>query len=184
MNLHTLSSYLQVFSIFKLPHLLFNTIRPENKAFKPHITEISYLPKVKLTLKRFLLIHLPRKKMPILNSQMKNKSFAVDDNVGTSTIADLSVLSEDDEEEVKSNNVWEHVIDTLFKFSLLHPERKRFRKWVKHQTMDDMEQFYLWDENYLSIGELSSSYFESSWDKGNPGFLKNNPIKNLYMLWK
>ena len=27
------------------------------------------------------------------------------------------------------------------------------------------------------IGELS-------WDKGNPEFLKTNPIKNLHMLWK
>ena len=26
-----------------------------------------------------------------------------------------------------------------------------------HQNMDDMEQFYQWDEKYLAIGELSTS---------------------------
>ena len=36
----------------------------------------------------------------------ENKVFDVDDDVGTSTIADLSVPSEVEEEEVKSNNVW------------------------------------------------------------------------------
>ena len=44
--------------------------------------------------------------------------------------------------------------------------------------------FYQWDEKYLSIGELSTSYFENSWDKGNPEFLKTNFIKNLLMIWK
>ena len=34
------------------------------------------------------------------------------------------------------------------------------------------------------IGELPTSYLENSWDKGNPEFLKTNPIKNLHMLWK
>ena len=103
--------------------------------------------------------------------------FDVDDDVGTSTIADLLVPSEDEEEEVKSNNVWEHGIDILFKLSPLHPDGKSLRKLVKHQNMDGMEQFYQWNEKYLAIGELSTSYFENSWDKGNP-------IKNLHMLWK
>ena len=44
--------------------------------------------------------------------------------------------------------------------------------------------FYKWDEKYLSIGELSTSYLENSWDKGNPEFLKASSIKNLHMLWK
>ena len=92
----------------------------------------------------------------------------VDDVVGTSIIADLSVIGEDEEEEVKSNNVWEHAIDILFKLSPLHPDGKSLRKWVKHQAMDDIEHFYQWDEKYLVIGELSTSYFENSWDKGNP----------------
>ena len=69
----------------------------------------------------------------------ENNLFDVDDDVGTSTIADLAVPSEDEaEEEVKSNNVWEHAIDILFKFSPLHPNGKSLRKWVKHQNMDDM----------------------------------------------
>ena len=114
----------------------------------------------------------------------ENKLFDVDDNVGTSTIPDLSVPSEDKEEEVISNNLREHAIDTLFKLSPLHPDGKSLRKWVKHQNMDDMGLFYKWDEKYLSIGELSTSFLDISWDKGNPEFLKTNSIKNLHMLWK
>ena len=38
-----------------------------------------------------------------------------------STIADLSVPSEDEEEEVKSNNIWEHAIDILFRLSPTSP---------------------------------------------------------------
>ena len=57
-------------------------------------------------------------------------------------------------------------------------------KWVKHQNIDDMELFYQWDEKYLAIGELSTSFLENSWDISNPEFLKTNPIKNLHMLWK
>ena len=71
----------------------------------------------------------------------ENKLFDVDDDVGTSTIPDLSVCSEDEEEEVKSNNVWEHTIDILCKLSPLHPDGKSLRKWVKHQSMDDKEFF-------------------------------------------
>ena len=68
----------------------------------------------------------------------ENKLFDVDDDAGTSAIADLPVPSEDEEEEVKSNIVWEHAIDIPFKLSPLHPDGKCLRKWVKHQTMDDM----------------------------------------------
>ena len=85
--------------------------------------------------------------------------FHVDDYVGTSNIADHSVPSEDEEEEVKSNYVWEHAIDILLKLSLLHPDRKSLRKWVKHQNIDDMGQFCQCDENYLAIGEFSSIIF-------------------------
>ena len=81
----------------------------------------------------------------------ENKLFDVHDDVGTSTIADLSVPSEAEEGEVKSHNVWEHAIDILFKLSPLHPDGKSLRKWVKHQNMDDMEQFYQWDEKYLQL---------------------------------
>ena len=98
----------------------------------------------------------------------ENKLFDVDDDVGTSTIPDLSVPSEDEEEEVITTDVWEHAIDILFKLSPLHPDGKSLRKWVEHQNMDDKELFYQWDENYLSIGKLSTSCLENSWDKGNP----------------
>ena len=76
----------------------------------------------------------------------ENILFDVDDDVQTSTIAVLSVPSEDEEEEVKSNNVWEHAIDIQFKLSPLHPDGKSLKNWVKHQNMDDIEQFYQWDE--------------------------------------
>ena len=114
----------------------------------------------------------------------ENIFFDGDDDVGTSTIPDLSVPSEDEEEEVISNKVREHDIDILFKLSPVHPDGKSLRKWAKHQNMDDMEMFYQWDERYLSIGKLSTSYLENSCDKGNPHFLKTNSIKNLHMLWK
>ena len=46
---------------------------------------------------------------------------------------------EDEEEEVKPNNVWEYAIDVLFKLSSLHPEGISLRKWVKYQDMETME---------------------------------------------
>ena len=52
----------------------------------------------------------------------ENKLFDEEANVGTSTISDLSLPSEDEEEEVKSNNVWEYAIDVLFELSALHAE--------------------------------------------------------------
>ena len=92
----------------------------------------------------------------------ENKLFDVDDDVGTSTITDLSLPSEDEEEEIKSNNVWEFAIDVLFKLSPLHPEGKCLRKWVKHQDMENMESFFLWNENWITIGEPHTSYLENS----------------------
>ena len=47
-----------------------------------------------------------------------------------------------------------------------------------------MEQFYEWDERYLAIAELSTSYLDIPWDKKGLEFLKTNPIKNLLMLWQ
>ena len=55
----------------------------------------------------------------------ENNLFDEEDDVGTSTIPDLSLPSEDEEEEVKSNNVWEYAIDVLFKLSPLHPEGEK-----------------------------------------------------------
>ena len=52
----------------------------------------------------------------------ENKLFDEVDDVRTFTIADLSLLSEDEEEEVKSNNVWEYAIDVRFKLSPLHED--------------------------------------------------------------
>ena len=72
----------------------------------------------------------------------ENQLFDVDDAARTSAIADLSVPSEDEEEEVESNIVWEHAIDILFKLSPLHPDGKCLTKWAKHQNMDDMQQVY------------------------------------------
>ena len=91
----------------------------------------------------------------------ENNLFDENDDVGTSTINCLSVPSEVEEEEVKSNNVCEHAIDILFKLSPLNPDGTTLRKWVKHQSMDDMEQVYQWDERYLATGELSTSYYET-----------------------
>ena len=45
----------------------------------------------------------------------ENKLFDEEDDVGTSTIPHLSLPSEDEEEEVKSNNVWEYAIGTEFR---------------------------------------------------------------------
>ena len=41
----------------------------------------------------------------------ENKLFDEGDDVGTSTIPDLSLPSEDEEEEVKSNNACKYAID-------------------------------------------------------------------------
>ena len=43
----------------------------------------------------------------------ENKLYDEEDDVRTSTIPDLSLPSEDEEEEVKSNNFWEYAIDVL-----------------------------------------------------------------------
>ena len=99
------------------------------------------------------------------------KLIDVEDDVGTSTIPDLSLPSEDEEEVVESNNVWEYAINVLFKLSPLHPEGKCLRKWVKHQDMENTEQFFQWNENWITIGEPHTSYLENSWDKSNLEFL-------------
>ena len=54
----------------------------------------------------------------------ENKLFDEQNDVKTSTISNLSLASEDEEEEVKSNYLWEYAIDVLFKLSPLHPEEK------------------------------------------------------------
>ena len=98
----------------------------KKKLLKP--TEVSLDPSIKVETP---IVELPND---------ENKLFDEEDDVGTSTIPDLSIPSEDEEEEVKSNNVWEYAIYVLFKLSPLHPEGKSLRKWVKYQDMDTMEQ--------------------------------------------
>ena len=58
----------------------------------------------------------------------ENTLLDVDNDMGTSNIPDLSVPSEDEDEEVKSNNVWEHAIDILFKLYPLHPDGEKPQK--------------------------------------------------------
>ena len=69
--------------------------------------------------------------------------FDEEDDVGVSTIHDLSIGNEEgeEEEEVTPTKVWDLVIDTLFKPSTAHVDGKNLRKWVQHQGMDTMEQF-------------------------------------------
>ena len=82
-----------------------------------------------------------KEETPILELPNKeNKLFDEDDDVGTSTIPDLSLPSEE-EEEVKSTYVWEYTIDVIYKLSSHHPEGKCLRKWFKYQDMETMEQF-------------------------------------------
>ena len=114
----------------------------------------------------------------------KNKLFDEEDDAGTSTIPDLSLPSEDDDEEVKSKNIWEYAIDILFQLSPLHGEGKSLKKWVIYQDMDKMEQFFQRNEIDITIGEPHTSYLENSWDKSNLEFWKANSILNLHMLWK
>ena len=110
--------------------------------------------------------------------------FDEEDDVGTSTIPYLSLPSEDEEEEVKANNVWEYAIDVLFKLSPLHTEGKRPQKVGQISRNKTKEQFYQWNENDISIGEPHTSCLEISWDKSNLEFLKKNSIRNLHMFWK
>ena len=84
-----------------------------------------------VSLDSFLTVETPTVELP----NDENKLFDKDDDTGESTIPDLSLPSEDEEEEVKSNNIWEYVIGVLFKLSSLHPEGKSLSKWVKYQEM-------------------------------------------------
>ena len=117
----------------------------------------------------------PKEEPP--NTEIPNDGNELFDVNGASTISDPCLPSEDEEKDVKPNIVWEHAIDILFKLSPLHADEA-------YQNMDDMELFYRWGEKCLAIGELSTSYLENSWDKGNPEFLMTNSIKNRHMLWQ
>ena len=82
----------------------------------------------------------------------------------------MSLPSEDEEEELKLNGIWEYAINDLFQLSPVHAEGKSLRNWVKFQEMDTIVQFYEWAEQDIAIGTLQTSYKENSWGK--------------HMLWK
>ena len=85
--------------------------------------------------------------------------------MGTSTIPDLSLPSEDEGEEAKFNNVWEYAIDDIFKLSSPHAEGKSLRKWVKTQEMENIEQFFQWNKVNITFGEAQKLFPEDPWDK-------------------
>ena len=94
--------------------LLFRMPPSKKKSLKPK--EVSLDPSIK-------------EETPIIElANDENKLFDEEDDVGTSTIPDLSLPSENEEEEAKSNNVWEYAIDVLFKLSPLHAEGKSLIK--------------------------------------------------------
>ena len=111
----------------------------------------------------------------------ENKLFDEVDDVGNSTIPDLSLPSEVDEEEYTINNVWEYAINDIFQLSMSHVEGKSLRSWVHSQQMESMEQFYEWEEHDIVVGTTQTSYKGNSWDN-HTEFLKYNSIKNLHML--
>ena len=113
----------------------------------------------------------------------ENKLFDEADAVGNSTIPDLSLPGEVDEEEHTIHNVWEYAINDLFQLSTSHVEGKSLRSWVHSQQMESMEQFYEWEEHVIVVGTTQSSYKGNSWDN-HTEFLKYISIKNLHMLWK
>ena len=98
---------------------------PKKKSLRPK--EVSLDPFIKVETP---IIELPNN---------ENKLFIEEDDVGTSTIPDLSLPIEDEEEEAKSNNVWEYAINDVFKLSSLHADGKCLRKWVKTQDMKNIE---------------------------------------------
>ena len=71
-----------------------------------------------VSLDSLIAVETPKVELP----NNENKLFDEDDDVGTSSIPDSSLPSEDEEEEAKYNNVLEYAIDVLYKLSPLHPE--------------------------------------------------------------
>ena len=105
----------------------------------------------------------------------ENKLFDEEDDVGTSTIPDLSLPSEDEEEEIMSSNVCKYTIDVLFKLSPLHAEGKSLRKWVKHQDTDNTQSVCREFESHMSASSkglnerhrlhayVSTTVYDKSW---------------------
>ena len=119
-------------------------------------------------------------KLEIPNDE--SKLFDEEDDVGNSTIADLSLPSEVEEEELKLEGAWEYAINDLFQLSPVHAEGKSLRNWVKFQEMNTIEQFFQWVEQDITIGRPQTSYKDITWGKDNLEFQETNSIKNLHML--
>ena len=111
----------------------------------------------------------------------ENKLFDEADGVGNSTIPDLSLPSEDEEEEHTINNVWEYAINDLFQLFTSHVEGKSLRSWVHSEQMESMK--HEWEEHVIVAGATETSCKGNSWGN-NTEFLKSNSIRNLHMLWK
>ena len=120
---------------------------------------------------------LPKVELP----KNENKLLDEDDELGTSTVPDLSVASEE-EKEISLTTVWDHAIDTLFKLSTIHPDGRSVKKLVQQQNIDSIEQVFEWDERQLAVPEHSTSYLDTLWDKTSLEYLNTNPRKNLLML--
>ena len=97
----------------------------------------------------------------------ENKLFDVDDDIGTSTIPDLSVPSEDEEEEVIYNNVWEHAIDILFKLSPLHPDGKASENELNIKIWMTWRCFTNGMRSTHQLVNFLPLIWKNSWDKGN-----------------
>ena len=91
-----------------------------------------------------------------------NKLFDEEDDFGNSTIPDLSLPSEDEEDRNIPSSVWEYAINDLFQLFPHHAERKNLRNWVKFQPMKNMETFYEWNEQDITIRAPQTSYKDNS----------------------
>ena len=111
------------------------------------------------------------------------KLFDEADNVGYSTIPDLSLQVKLMRKNIPSTNVWEYAINDLFQLSTSHVEGKSLRSGVHSQQMESIELFYEWEEHVIIVGTTQTSHRGNSCDN-HTEFLKNNSIKNLHMLWK
>ena len=94
----------------------------KKKAAKPKEISLEACPKDEL----------PKVELP----KDENKLIDEDDDVGTSSVPELSIASE--EEEIHHPNVWDHAIDALFKLSTIHSDGKSLRKWAQYQNIFPM----------------------------------------------
>ena len=50
------------------------------------------------------------------------------------------------------------------------------------QDMENIEQFFQWNEVNITLGEAQTLFLENPWDKSSIEYLKINSIRNLHML--